>query len=1166
MSSNAGPSSSSLQTPSRTTRSLPKKSPAAASAALPATGDFASPAAPRLRVGAEPVNVNTEFLQEKLSGREILARFRLQSDAPHPYPVNLQQVHNSLEHTRMVGEALADKLADLDENQPILADLRPRPVRATVAPPAPIPSPPVLPPLIPDSDAPHNPTDELDEAAEEELAEFSRRRQARFDERKALRDNYRATCERVQREHEAAFWAEQDHQQEFWESERTASLADLAAYNEERAWVVGELEFAVESRDRELVRAGRHIVRQNEIEAVTRHIYRLRDEVAYSHEMLVALQGNQTLGEEIDVFLEAAHLGEVPPGFSYRPIDPKTPYVNRPVSTSGKGKGKAVDSPEKGKGKAREVTSSTEPGKLPRVTLRLPPPPADFASVRGGGSKKRVVTEDETPERPSKVKKTGAPYDFSGKHTCNLRAAIIDFPLLATSHQPARPAGFATWTAFFQKYLRAARLLLHYGTRKAIKFPKPCVPCSKTGCPCFTDPEKTSVSCATCIVGKMKCVPSGSNTSAHIDAFLAYQHAYASHFDPVRGHLDPAFAAPFDFDKWYPPHFDYRTRAEKRKGIPFLFSKADAAKGGAVDSAEDEDEKEEEEEEEEDAMEVDDAAPPIATLSGSSESPTRSSARASAGTSKTAPRTSAPAPAAAPSSRPPVASSSRVRLEDAPLPPAEEPAPAEFTFTAATLLGGSSGHVPPHATYAERNLRARDDFSLVVPPDSCFGKLRPWNIPQEEYPLEVSVPRYHARRSWILHWAAEMDRMAIYTAGREFMAALVRDSSPSVDFPSEYLSLPIVYGNVPYPCPVPELTNDAEWRSMALYKARSFTQTILRGEGREVLSSLPSNWDTANLWGFLAKQEAQVKRELVEARLDEDPSSLFLPGGSPRETPFDADLEDRAAPVPGNAPDVPSSLPHAEQGRLREALRSAAPRHDNPWAQLALRRVLFGNPGPVLGGGLPLSYMPPTPPPLSTPPPAVRPTQDEIPYESDGRATSLAAELRSSSADGRFRPLASPAAALREDRGRGAFGDALLGWWRSRNPSSPHSGDFPCFSTNFSYRSTNFVTGTRTFDRGVVRQQPKGRYGIQRNRAVVRLVFALHCSHRLMACLDETRRLGIPTHSRFAQLGNGLASFGSTSNNSLLDDPSVYDDSYEHRTRPGWQPGTPGTLGLRGET
>ncbi|KAJ7027750.1 hypothetical protein C8F04DRAFT_1266705 [Mycena alexandri] len=1036
MPSNAGPSSSSLQTPSHTTRGLPKKSPAAVSATLPATSDFASPAAPRLRVGAEPVNVNTEFLQEKLSGREILARFRLQSDAPHPYPVNLQQVHNSLEHTCMVGEALADKLADLDENQPILADLRPRPVRATVAPPAPIPSPPVLPPLIPDSDAPHNPTDELDEAAEEELAEFSRRRQARFDERKALRENYRATCERVQREHEAAFWAEQDHH-----------LADLAAYNEERESVVQRLESMLELHDRDVVRAGRHIVRQNEIEAVTRHIYRLRDEVAYSHEMLVALQGNQTLGEEVDVFLEAAHLGEVPPGFSYRPIDPKTPYVNRPVSASvpsqpppasssssslsksreqGKGKGKAVDSPEKGKGravdsagkgkgKAREVTSSTEPSKLPRVTLRLLPPPADFASVRGGRSKKRVVTQDETPERPSKVKKTGAPYDFSGKHTCNLRAGVIHFPLLATSHQPARPVGFETWTTFFQKYLRAARLLLHYGTRKATKFPKPCVPCSKTGCPCFTDPEKTSVSCATCIVGKMKCVPSGSSTSAHIDAFLAYQHAYASHFDPVRGHLDPAFAVPFDFDKWYPPHFDYRTRAEKRSGIRFLFSKADAAKGGAVDSvgsgdarseAEDEDEDEKEEEEEEDAMEVDDAAPPIATLSGSSESPTRSSTDFSARSNSCA--------FLAPARGFVVARTVGGRAASA--------------FTAATLLGGSSGHVPPHATYAERNLRARDDFSLVVPPDSCFGKPRPWNIPQEEYPLEVSVPRYHARHSWILHWAAEMDRMAIYTAGREFMAALVRDSSPSVDFPSEYLSLPIVYGNVPYPCPVPELTNDAEWRSMALYKARSFTQTleharaamdadtegrILRGEGREVLSSLPSNWDTANLWGFLAKQEAQVKRELVEARLDEDPSSLFFPGGSPRETLFDTDLEDRATPVPGNTPDVPSSLPHAsrestpharlagrasiDSERLREALHSAAPRHDNPWAQLALRRVLFGNPGPVLGGGLPLSYMPPTPPPLSTPPPAVRPTQDEIPYESDGRATSLAAELRSSS-------------------------------------------------------------------------------------------------------------------------------------------------------------------------
>ncbi|KAJ7024871.1 hypothetical protein C8F04DRAFT_1269879 [Mycena alexandri] len=1012
MSSKAGPSSS-RPTSSRATRSLPKKSPAAVSSALPATGDFASPAAPRLRVGAEPVNVNTAFLQANYTGREIVSLFKLRSDADHPRFLNLLDVQNTLGHTQMVAESLADRLAELDENPPTLADLRPRP---------------------------------LDEAAEEELAEFSRKRQARFDERKALRDNHRATCERVQREHEAAFWAEQDRLQEYWENENVAHLDDLAAYDEERARVVSSLEELAESWDRDVVRARRHVVRQNEIEAVTRHIFRLRDEVAYAHEMLVALQGNQTLGEEIDVFLEAAHLGEVPPGFSYRPVDSNTRYVNHPVSPSvpsqpppassssssstipreqGKGKGKAVDSPEKGKGravdsagkgkgKAREVASGTESSKLPRVTLRLPPPPADFAAVRGSGSKKRVAVEDGASERPLKVKKSTA-YDFSGKHTCNLRAAIIDFPLLATSHEPTLPAGFATWTAFFQKYLRAARLLLHYGTRKAIKFPKPCVPCSNTGCPCFTDPEKKSVSCATCIVGKMKCVPSSSDPSAHIDAFLAYQHAYASHFDPVRGHLDPAFAAPFDFDKWYPPHFDYRTRAEIRKGIPFLFSKKDAAKGGAVDSvgsgdagseAEDEDEKEEEEEEE-DAMEVDDAAPPIATLSGSSESPTRSSARASAGTSKTAQGATAPAQPTASSSRQPVASSSRVRLEDAPVPSVEDPPRAKFSFTAATLLGGSSDRVPPHATYAERHLRARDDFSLVVPPDSCFGKLRPWNIPQEEYPLEVSVPRYHARRSWILHWAAEMDRMAIYTAGREFMAALVRDSSPAIDFPPEHLSLPVVYGNVPYPCPVPELTNDAEWRSMALYKARSFTQTleharaavdadtegrILRGQGREVSTHLPSNWDLANLWGFLAKREAQVKRELVEARVDEDPSSffsqLFLPGVSPRETPFDADLEDRATPVPGDAPDVPSSSPRAsrestpharlagrasiDSERLREALRAAAPRHDDPWAQLALRRVLFGNPGPVLGG-------------------------DEIPYESDGRATSLAAELRSSS-------------------------------------------------------------------------------------------------------------------------------------------------------------------------
>ncbi|KAJ7015905.1 hypothetical protein C8F04DRAFT_1284143, partial [Mycena alexandri] len=479
MSSKAGPSSS-RQTSSRATRSLPQKLPATLSTVLPATGDFASPAAPRLRVGAEPVNVNTAFLQANYTGREIVSLFKLRSNADHPRFLNLLDVQNTLGHTQMVAESLADRLAELDENPPTLADLRPRPVRATVVPPAPLPLPPVLPPLIPDSDAPHNPTDELDEAAEEELAEFSRKRQARFNERKALRDNHRATCER--------------------ENENVAHLDDLAAYDEERARVVSSLEELADSWDRDVVRARRHVVRQNEIEAVTRHIFRLRDEVAYAHEMLVALQGNQTLGEEIDIFLESAHLGEVPPGFSYRPVDSNTRYVNHPVSPSvllqpppassssssstipreqGKGKGKALDSPEKGKGravdsagkgkgKAREVASSTESSKLPRVTLRLPPPPADFAAVRSSGSKKRVAVEDGASERPLKVKKSTA-YDFSGRHTCNLHGGVIDFPILSSTHEPVTvPKGFKTWPAFLQRYLRVARLLLRYGTRKAV--------------------------------------------------------------------------------------------------------------------------------------------------------------------------------------------------------------------------------------------------------------------------------------------------------------------------------------------------------------------------------------------------------------------------------------------------------------------------------------------------------------------------------------------------------------------------------------------------------------------------------------------------------------------------------------------------------------------------
>ncbi|KAJ7020781.1 hypothetical protein C8F04DRAFT_1274534 [Mycena alexandri] len=206
MSSNAGPSSS-RQTPLCTTRGLPKKSPAAVSATLPATGDFASPRRPSIsRRG------RTRERQHRVLARETL-RARNPGALPTFSPTRLTLTPSTFSKFTTPWSIHAWWVKLWRTSWPTWT--KPSPFSPTFAPALSVPPwllpLPFLPPLIPDSDVPYNPTDELDEAAEEELTEFSRRRQARFDERKALRENYRATCERVQREHEAAFWAEQDH-------------------------------------------------------------------------------------------------------------------------------------------------------------------------------------------------------------------------------------------------------------------------------------------------------------------------------------------------------------------------------------------------------------------------------------------------------------------------------------------------------------------------------------------------------------------------------------------------------------------------------------------------------------------------------------------------------------------------------------------------------------------------------------------------------------------------------------------------------------------------------------------------------------------------------------------------------------------------------------------
>jgi hypothetical protein len=81
---------------------------------------------------------------------------------------------------------------------------------------------------------------------------------------------------------------------------------------------------------------------------------------------------------------------------------------------------------------------------------------------------------------------------------------------------------------------------------------------------------------------------------------------------------------------------------------------------------------------------------------------------------------------------------------------------------------------------------------------------------------------------------------------------------------------------------------------------------------------------------------------------------------------------------------------------MRESILAAAPRSGDARAEAPPRLPIFGQAGFSLGGGRPFTFVPPRPPPLPSQP-SRRPLDDEIPINSGGRATSLAAEMRASS-------------------------------------------------------------------------------------------------------------------------------------------------------------------------
>ncbi|KAJ7015988.1 hypothetical protein C8F04DRAFT_1408228 [Mycena alexandri] len=316
------------------------------------------------------------------------------------------------------------RLEAVESNAVDPSELRPRPVRPDVPPPlADLPPLPELPFLDANAKPPHPLDDDLTAAQEAENFAFFEGQAARYRERKQIRDDHSAECARLQLAHETAYWRAYEEDLEVWQAENVGLQHEIAEYQEELEFTRATLRECEEEYEKACTRAGRYIIRHHEIKALTRHIIQLRDQVAYAHELKVALQGNVSLGPAIDVFLEASHLGEVPPGFSYRPVaeEPARPdvlssLVSRETSPP-------LVSPSKSR-KGKEVDPRERPGSRPQATVPSPSPlgrkifitvpalPSDsrpFAAPRGESSKKRTAA-DEGAGRPAKKAKPSKPF------------------------------------------------------------------------------------------------------------------------------------------------------------------------------------------------------------------------------------------------------------------------------------------------------------------------------------------------------------------------------------------------------------------------------------------------------------------------------------------------------------------------------------------------------------------------------------------------------------------------------------------------------------------------------------------------------------------------------------------------------------------------------------
>jgi hypothetical protein len=464
-----------------------------------------------------------EAFKERPNLRSWFATHRLVKDGEYQPAESVPELRTAWDENEAEVESVRERLFCLDHGprNPDQIHLRPRPIAPEI-PEFVLPENPPLPDEIPDSAAPYLNDPSITGRDLDRAKLLFRARQAkRLQERLAAFDNHDAAVALAIEHHELEHTVEYRADLAKWEDEKTARDANVAEFEGARLELEDLLAPLLDRRRALDILIQRRLNVLSESSILRLHLRRLRDEVAYVHEMYMSIDGPSptlSLGEDMEIFCEAAHLGDPPPGFTYREVRDPFYFPPSDIGPSKPGVPVSAASPfksAKSKGKERAVdpvVQGVAPASLPNLRkIVLYGPNPDFVPPLFNKKRKASLEGDERPGKSARL--INPARSSSGTFTTTGHDKTITFPLLDSSCEPTTlPPGFTSWRAFLEQNVRAPSILLKFGSRLAIARPHACKLCHTSGSPCVDLPPKKSgketVRCEFCAMRKKTCEPS----------------------------------------------------------------------------------------------------------------------------------------------------------------------------------------------------------------------------------------------------------------------------------------------------------------------------------------------------------------------------------------------------------------------------------------------------------------------------------------------------------------------------------------------------------------------------------------------------------------------------------------------------------------------------------